>query len=426
MVPRVAAVVLGAVAGVAALLVLALDWNSAVTLVGIAKPAILAVLADPAPRVAWTLSVAVSAFGVVALLIALVAGFAEVLVARARIDALRHDPAMAGRWNAADWRAAFAHTAVRERAEAAIAALLPVAGAPSGAGERRAVADPAILVDLDRFWLERLALDQVILPLPNLLLALGAVAALLRYASGESGWEIALASGVAGWLAIRTVHYVVRLILGIVVELAADAATAAVRPLTSALSLELIAWRAGDERRPAAGPPLALEPPRAGGALTIDRQDVFQGKADLKEKPAEATITPLVPTASGVEAVLAEIRAGIEELLAAPAGKGQADELAESLRRAIADQGDALRQAGAELRGGVEAVAGPLQATLGSIEAAERRHIELMSEMLQVLERIGATPSAAPAGRSEPRMDAIPNAEVADALRSLLREFDES
>ncbi|HLG86203.1 MAG TPA: hypothetical protein VKZ79_03295 [Alphaproteobacteria bacterium] len=422
MVPRVAAVVLGAVAGIAALLVLAQDWDSAVTLVGIGKPAVLAVLADPAPRVAWTLSVAISAFAVVALLIALVAGFAEVLVARARIDALRHDPAMAGRWNAADWRAAFAHTAIRERAEAAIAALLPVAGAPSEVGERRVIADPAILVDLDRFWLERLALDRVVLPLPNLLLALGAVTALLRYASGEPGWEIALVAGAAGWLAIRAVHYAVRLVLGIVVELAVGAATAAVRPLTSALSIELIAWRAGDERRRAAGPPLALEPPRAGGALTVNRDEAFSAR----EKVEEPAIAPLVPTAGGVEAVLAEIRAGIEELLAAPAAKGQAEEIAESLRRAIADQGDVLRQAGAEVRGGVEAVAGPLHATLGSIEATERRHVELMSELLQVLERIGATPSHAPAGRSEPRMDSVPNAEVADALRSLLREFDES
>ena len=425
MVPRVAAVVLGTVAGIAALLVLALDWNTAVTLLGIDKPAMLAVLADPLPRLAWTLSAAISVFAVVALLIALVAGFAEVLVARARIDALRHDPAMVGRWNAADWRAAFAHTAIRDRADAAIAALLPVVGAPSEAGERRAIADPAILVDLDRFWLERLALDRVVVPVPNLLLALGGVTALLRYASGEPGWELALAAGVAGWLAIRVVHYVVRLILGLVVELAVGAATAAVRPLTSALSLELIAWRASDERRPA-GPPLALEPPRPATVLAGKPGEPFFASADLQPRPMESAVAPFAPSAGGVEAVLAEIRAGIEELLAAPAGKGQVEELAESLRRAITDQGDALRQAGADLRGGVESVAGPLHATLGSIEATERRHIELMSELLQVLERIGATPAPAPAGREEARMVSTPNPEVADALRSLLREFDES
>jgi len=477
MVPRIAAVVLGLIAGIAAILVLALNWDAAVAWLGVGKPNLVAALGSPLTRLAWIIAVSASVFAAVALLIALAAGFVETLVARARIDALRHDPGMVGRWNAADWRAAFAHTAVSDRAEAIVAALLPASLFGSGPSERRVFADPSLLVDLGRIWLDRMTLGQTITPLPALLLGVGGAAALFRYASGESGWEMALAAGVSGWLFIRAAHYLVRLILGPAVELAVSAATAAVRPLTSALSLELIAQH---REAPAALPAPAavlVEPPRDTGTAVVgigeslsqqlerlasaaDRmssagsglagqlsEQIAAIAARAGEAGGAAAAQPLAAIADGIrnavqqreqaiEAALAQVRAGIEELLAAPPPAHAANGTGEATHQALVDQGEAMRQAALDLRGGVETMAGSLQATLASIEATERQNAALLADLAHAIKTIGPVrggASAAGAGSeahsasfTAPQVPGEANSAVADALRNLLREFDET
>lgn len=470
MMPRIAAVTLGLIAGVAAILVLALDWNTAVAWLGIQKPNILAALADPLPRLAWIIVVSVAVFATIALLIALAAGFVETLVARSRIDALRHDPVLAGRWNAADWRSAFAHTAVAERAEAIVAALLPMANANEGAGDRRVFADPALLVDLDRIWLDRMTLSRTLAPLPGLLLGVGGALALLRYASGEAGWEVALAAGVSGWLFVGALHYLVRLILGPAVELAVRAATAAVRPLTPTLSLELIAQRPWERRPVAASPTVIVEalqyepgtamaalgnalPPlierlteaadRLGGAGAGLAGQLAQQIAEIAARAGEAggaaAAAPLAGIAESIrgavqqreqaiETALAEVRAGIEALLADPAPTRAApQDLADTLRQASGEQGETLRRATTELRGGIEVAAASLQTTLAAIETTERQNSAMLADLLRAIETLSAPisplahqilPLPAAGGES--------NAAVADALRNLLRDFDES
>ena len=467
MVPRIAAATLGLIAGVAAVLVLALDWSTAVAWLGIEKPAILAALAAPLPRLAWIIVLSISVFATVALLIALAAGFVETLVARSRIDALRHDPMLVGRWNATDWRAAFAHTAVAERAEAIVAALLPTINAADGVSDRRVFADPALLVDLDRVWLDRMALSRTISPLPPLLLGVGGALALFHYVSGEPGWEVALAAGVSGWLYVGALRYFVLLILGPAVELVVRAATAAVRPLTSTLSLELIAARVG-QRAP--GTPTVivetLPPEQAGTAVAalgtalpplIERlgdaadrlgaagsglagqlaQQITEIASRAGEAGGAAAAAPLATIAEGIrgavqqreqaiESALAEVRAGIEALLSEQGGNGAAvsSDLADTLRRTSGEQGETLRQATAELRGGIEAAAGSLQATLAAIETTERQNATMLAGLLHAIE--ARSQSGGPSAlQALPPVTGESNAAVADALRNLLRDFDE-
>ena len=179
---------------------------------------------------------------------------------------------------------------------------------------------------------------------------------------------------------------------------------------------------------------MALEGPATDAGLAADsREPLFERPifAEPIRRPAELSLATSEEMGSPapervIESVLAEVRAGIEQLLAQPAPAEQVEQLAETIRRALADQGDALLKAGAELRGGVDALAGSLQATLGSVEATERRHIELMAELLRLMEEMRAPTAPAAGSESVAPPDARSNAEIADALRNLLREFDEA
>jgi hypothetical protein len=230
-------------------------------------------------RLAWSASMALSIFAVVALAAALIAGLVETLTTRSRLNRLRSDPDLAGHWGGADWRAAFARTAIQAQAEATIAGFLP-----AGVGvERRVIIDPAMLIGIEPAWVERLSLTRTIAPLPLLALAAGAGPALFE-AYRQLAWEVPLMAGIAGWFAISAAHYLVRGVLGWVAALCVDCARAAIHPITTAPALAF-AW--------AANPAPAAQ---------ADRDD----DSDLDVDPA-----------------LSEIRAGIERLLSGTPGAGR-------------------------------------------------------------------------------------------------------
>ncbi len=264
MASRITAVILGIAACVATVFLLSHRWESTLGLLPILTD-LGDALSLPGARFTWTISAAAEVFVAVTLFFAMIGGWIEALRTRRKINALRYDPGLSGRWSAADWRAAFAHTAIANRAEAIVAAI------SSAGGDRRVVTDLALLSDLESVWLDRLVFRRMITPLPALVLALGATLALFRHSPGESGWEIALAAGTGGWLAISLTYYIARLLLSPAIQLTVDAAIAAVRPLTAALA---------------------------------------------------QPIAPLVDVISGdrqasIEIALSEVRAGIEQLLAA-------------------------------------------------------------------------------------------------------------
>ena len=157
---------------------------------------------------------------------------AETAKVRARIDELRLDPALAGKWNAADWRAAFAPTAIADQAEAMIA-IVPV----EKGEERRVVVDSSAATDSGRLQLDRLTLAWTIGPLPLIVLGLAATLALVAHESGGK-WDAALAAGTAGWFVIVLIQYLVRATLSPLVDAAVAAATAVIRPLNSVHALE--------------------------------------------------------------------------------------------------------------------------------------------------------------------------------------------
>jgi hypothetical protein len=261
---RIVAVILGIAGCVAAIFLLSHHWENTLGLLPI-PPDLGAALSLPSARFPWTISAAAEIFVAVTLLFAVIGGWTETVRTRGRINVLRYDPNLSGRWSAADWRAAFARTAIANRAEAIVAAISPAGD------ERRVVTDLGLLSDLETVWLDRLIFRGMITPLPPLVLGFGATLALLRYSAGEGGWETALAAGAGGWLAISLTYYIARLSMSPATQLTVDAAIAAMRPLTAALSQ-----------------PIAT----AGGAPSDDRE-------------------------VSIEIALNEVRASIERLLAA-------------------------------------------------------------------------------------------------------------
>ena len=304
MTSRSVAFILGLIAGITTFLVLRLDWNA--TAAAMRVTAAAAAL-SPLGRLAWAIAGGTAGFAVATLLVALVGGAAEIARARRQIDRLRLDPTFADRWNAADWRAAFAPTAIADQAEAMIA-LLPV-----DKGEtRRVVVDTALLLSLNRSWLDRLTLVWTIAPLPPILLGLEATLALFAFTAGDM-WAGVLAAGTAGWFVIRLVQYLVRAAMAPLVDSAVAAATAAVRPLSAALAIETPRQTSPGATTAA---PKRIEQEEAeiiAAALSNAIWEPLGRLADAAQKLSAAA----PPTRDqSIEAAWAEVRAGLERLLA--------------------------------------------------------------------------------------------------------------
>jgi hypothetical protein len=309
--PRIAAVILGLIAGIAVFFALIFSWSDMLALLRLDHAALFAGMAG-AGKAAWAISVGVAAFAVIASLAALVAGIIETTRLRRRIDELRLDPLVAGKWNAADWRAAFAPTAIADQAEAMIA-IVPVAEGE----ERRVVVDAPLLLGLNRIWLDRLTFAWTIGPLPLIVLALAGTLAL--FAHGADGkWDAALAAGTASAFVIALVQYLVRAALTPLVDTAVAAATAVIRPL--------ISLHAAEAHRPpvrAAEPgPKRIEQEEAeiiAAALSNVIWEPLARLADTVEKLTSVTGEPVTitspPRDQEIEAAMVEIRAGIEKLL---------------------------------------------------------------------------------------------------------------
>jgi hypothetical protein len=294
MMPRILAVTVGLIAGLAAFLILALDWQAVLAAVGVDRPGMAAAQASDLPRLTWAICGGVTLFAVAALAVVLVIGLAETSAARRAINALRHDPALADSWNLADWRAAFARTAIADRAEAMIAAINPPGSV------RRVAVDTQLLVGLDEVWLDRLTLKRTVAPLAFLVVGLGAAAALFTYVDGDP-WAAVLAAGMSGWVIIYAAQYLARMALSPAVTAAVDAATAAIRPLTAFQAVE-----GGPAPAPAVQPDLPAAVAEAIAAPVSRLADAADRLAASAKQPSrEQTI----------EAALADIRAGIERLL---------------------------------------------------------------------------------------------------------------
>jgi ascorbate-specific PTS system EIIC-type component UlaA len=306
---RMAAVILGLIAGIAAFFTLTFSWTEALAFLRLDHAALL-VGVGGAARAAWTISGGIVAFATVVLLVALITGMAETAKVRTRIDELRLDPALAGKWNAADWRVAFASTAIADQAEAMIA-IIPV----ETNEERRVVVDAPLLLGLNRIWLDRLTLAWTVGPLPLIVLGLAATLGLFAYASGGK-WDAAIAAGTAGWFEIALVQYMVRAVLSPLIDGAVAAATAAIRPLSSVHALE--AYRQ-IVRVPETVPPKRIEQEEAeiiAAALSNVIWEPLTRLADASEKLTSAATPP--SRVQEIEVAMAEIRAGIESLLNNP------------------------------------------------------------------------------------------------------------
>jgi hypothetical protein len=304
--PRMAAVILGLIAGIAAFLTLTVNWTGSLVLLRLNHAALLADL-NGAAQAAWTISGGVAAFATVASLVALITGMAETAKVRARIDELRLDPALAGKWNAADWRAAFAPTAIADQAEAMIA-IVPV----EEGEERRVVVDSSLLLGLNRIWLDRLTLAWTIGPLPLIVIGLAATLALFAHESGGK-WDAALAAGTAGWFVIVLVQYLVRAALSPLVNGAVAAATAVIRPLNSVHALEAHRQSMHADPQPMVKRIEREEAEIIAAALSNVIWEPLKRLADASEKLSMAAAPP--SRDQEIEAAMAEIRAGIESLL---------------------------------------------------------------------------------------------------------------
>jgi hypothetical protein len=307
---RIAAVILGLIAGIAVFFTLKFNFTEAASFLRLDHAAIVTVSVSSLTRSAWAIAGGITAFATVVLLVALITGMAEISKMRARLDELRLDPAMAGQWNAADWRAAFAPTAIADQAEAMIA-ILPVEKEET----RRVVVDTALLLGLNRIWLDRLTLAWTIGPLPAILLGLAATLALAAYESGDK-WDAALAAGTGGWFAINLVRYLVRAALSPLVDAAVAVATAAVRPLSSV--------HAADVPRlvtQVSAPSKRIEQEEAEIIAAALSNVIWEPLKRLAEA-AEKLTAPATPSSreGEIEAALAEVRAGIERLLNNPGG----------------------------------------------------------------------------------------------------------
>ncbi len=312
---RILAIMFGLVAGIGAFLFLYSSWEHASSFLdAIGLASVATALNNPAIRFVWAMSASVTAFAVTTLLILLVAGWAETLTVRNRLNALRHDLALADAWNIADWRAAFSGSMVGDWTETIVTGIVPGIG---DAG-RRVVTDTALFLALDTLWLDRLTLNRMIGRLPLLLFGLGLTSSLLSEANsgGDGQWIILLAAGSCAAFIVALMLYLVRSALMPFVALSIRAAKAAIRPVTSQAAfdtkLPLLAKPAPRSADPAGTEPFdadviaaaiatALAEPLRQLTEAVDRLNAGGG-ANQREQ--------------AIDAALAEVRAGIERLLA--------------------------------------------------------------------------------------------------------------
>jgi hypothetical protein len=239
-------------------------------------------------QAAWLISAGAVMFVAVALAGAIILGIIETWRTRRAIDALRLNPSRTDLWSVSDWMSAFARTAVADRAEILAATI----GSP-GTASRIAV-DTSLLVGLDGVWVDRLSLERIVTPIAPLLLAASAALALIEAAKG-SPWQATVAAAAVGWLAIRLIQYLARMILMPGVTAAVDAATAALRPLTAIR---------------------AVESPGGSQQQIID---ALLGPIGRLSDAAQALTAASRPPDRDqtIQLALADIRAGIERLLEA-------------------------------------------------------------------------------------------------------------
>ncbi len=298
MTSRIAAVTIGLIAAIAIFLGLRLNWPATIALFHLQGSHLVTTLTGLLPRLAWSMAAGLSVFGMLASLVALIGGIVETTRARARLTVLRLDPALAGSWNAADWRAVFASTAVADRAEAMIA-LRPV----ENGSERRVVVDTHLLTGLAPLWLNRSTLSGTVAPLPAICAAQGIMLALIDYASAGR-WELDLAAGATGWLLITAAYYLARTVLAPMIGAAMEAATAAVRPLTSVQS---------SAAAPIAATAASMDTGTIAAALERALSAPLNRLTEAAERLSNASAGP--SREQTIDAALAEIRAGIERLL---------------------------------------------------------------------------------------------------------------
>jgi hypothetical protein len=434
MASRIAAVILGLSAGLATGLFFALDWSGAIAFFGLDRPDIAAALADQPSRIAVGAIVAVVVYGLAALLIALAAGLAETLVARSRVDALRHDISLSGRWTAADWRAAFAHSAIADRAEAVIAA--PVSATSAGS-DRRVLIDPSLLIGLEATWLDRLTLTPMIAPLPPLLIGAGALASLLHYAGNGAGAVFPLAFGIGGWLLLGVLRYLVRSLLAPAVELAMRAASAAVRPLTPILALDGAIQRLGD-----ATPQIASAPAKA--ALKLDPAAIASGLGNAVAEP----LAKLVAAADRIAAAGTALTERVAGEVAQSAAKGAEavaaataplTAAAETLRGAVVEREKSVDQALAEVRSAIEGLltqapaepgagSGLADALRGAVENGSLGLARQIDSLREAVDRLGSAGRPAEGGADTALLQQLREqgqslSEAAQALRAAAESF---
>ncbi len=278
MTTRVLAVMFGIIAGIGTAAGFYFDWGEIVALLPIGPPDTVAALSIRGNRLACAIAGTATAFATVALLTAVAGGIIETGKARRKIAALRDDTANVP----TELDTILAGTAV----------------AAAGAAD----AMPALLA-LEHSWLERLTLRQLTAPLPALVLAADGVLALFGDISG-TGWDIALAAGLCGWLAIGLARYLAAIVVG---------------PLVGA-TFEML--RLAQMLRPALISSPAIPAPGASfdaGAVARDLADLLaeplERLADAADRLGSVEAAPF--REQSVDAALAEIRQGIERLLAA-------------------------------------------------------------------------------------------------------------
>lgn len=305
MTSRIAAAILGLIAGIAVFFTVTFSFAAVATFLHVDHVGIVTASVSGVTRAAWAISGGITGFAVMASLVALITGMAETAKVRTRIDELRLDPALAGQWNAADWRAAFAPTAIADQAEVMIA-ILPV----ETDDERRVVVDVPLLLGLNRIWLDRLTLAWTIDPLPAILLGLAVTLALVAYEGGDK-WDAALAAGTAGWFAISLVRYLVRAALAPLVDSAVASATAAIRPLSSIHALEV-----HRQIVQAPAPAKRIEQEEAEIIAAALSNVIWEPLGRLADATERLTgVTAPMTRDQEIESALAGVRAGIERLL---------------------------------------------------------------------------------------------------------------
>jgi hypothetical protein len=273
MASRILAPTFGVIAGVVVAGFCLYAWNDALALARVTAPAMVAPLSLPLNRAAWAIAGAIGAFAVVAQATALAAGILETILTRRRIAAL-----------APDWQAVFAGASIAR------------AAATPGGRQDKAGWRPS--PRLESIWLDELSIARLTAPLATLALAAGGLLALFSDISG-TGWEMALAAGLCGWLLISLARYLAVVVLSPLVASTITAIAEAVRT--------------------AAAPAARVNPSPDPEAIARELADIL---AEPLERLADAadrlgSAEPPPSRERPIDAALADIRAGIERLLAA-------------------------------------------------------------------------------------------------------------